>query len=109
MGLFEVVEGTTAPLDFSVLENGAPPDLTGMTITLILKDSAGAIVGVAGTVASPGIGVIRYTPNASDLVAASTPHTARFKVTSGASVKFYPGGGAHGGAADAMTWRVKAQ
>ena len=43
------------------------------------------------TVPTPAEGVVRYTPDAADLLATDTPHVARWKVTDGnGHVVFFP-------------------
>jgi len=89
-----LVAGTTAPQDFYLKSRGESPsgDMTGMTASLILKDSVtGALVPTSGNVAIPSVSVwlVRYTPDATDL----TPgvYKARFKVTdSGGRINYFP-------------------
>lgn len=102
-------EGQTAPEEF-VLKAGtsesdlAAVDLTGLTVDLVLKDRTGTTVTTTGDaiVVTAASGLVKYTPDNTDLVASATPHTARFKVTYGdGSIRYFPQG-------PAMRWRVHA-
>ena len=90
----EIVEGTTAPLTFQLLEAGEPLDLSGLTVTLSLKDRTGTIVSTAGmvTVTNAIDGEVTFTPaNAGVLVAANGPYFARWTLTtSGGAVSYCP-------------------
>jgi hypothetical protein len=95
MPVFEVVEGWTGPLDFTLKANGVAVDLTGMTVIFILKDKDGAAIDTSGnaSVVTPAAGLVSYSPDAGDLVAAKTPHSARWRVTDGGGkVVFFPHG-----------------
>jgi len=100
-------EGMTAPEEF-VLKQGnststlLPVDLTGLTVTLVLKDRLTRTVPTSGdvVVVTPASGLVRYTPDADDLVAQAGPYQARFKVTYvDGTIRYFPQGAA-------MTWNV---
>jgi uncharacterized phiE125 gp8 family phage protein len=93
MAELQLVEGWTGPIDETLKSNGVAVDLTGMTVELILQKATGAPVDTTGdvTVVTPASGLVRYSPDAADLVAAETPHVARWKVTDGGGkVVFFP-------------------
>jgi uncharacterized phiE125 gp8 family phage protein len=89
----KLVEGHTGVIDETLKSNGEAVNLTGMTVELVLQTALGALVDTAGdvTVPTPAEGVVRYTPDAADLLATQTPHVARWKVTDGnGRVVFFP-------------------
>ena len=91
--MLEIVEGWTGPVDMQLKKNGAPVDLTGCTVSLILRGSDGVAIDTAADVSvlEVATGKVRYLPDAEDLVAAKTPHWARFKVTDASSKNvFFP-------------------
>lgn len=88
-----IVEGWTFPLDFQLLKNGVvftAEELTGATYALILKDKDGVAVDTAGKVTSPSTSVVRFTPLATDLVAAKSPYSAHWKLTLSAGIVYVP-------------------
>jgi hypothetical protein len=89
-----IVQGTTAPLTFQLLENAAPLDLTGLTVTLLLNDAAGTAVTTTGKVAVTGTttGIVTFTPLATDMTAVLSPYSARWVLTSGSQVSYVPTG-----------------
>ncbi len=90
---FEVAEGTTANLDFTLTADGAAVNLSGGTVTILLKDKDGATVDTTGDVSviTASEGKVRYAPDSTDLVASVTPHRARFKfVDSGGLISYFP-------------------
>jgi uncharacterized phiE125 gp8 family phage protein len=89
----KLVEGHTGVIDEVLKSNGEAVNLTGMTVELMLQTALGALVDTAGnvTVPTPLAGVVRYAPDAADLLATQTPHVARWKVTDGnGHVVFFP-------------------
>ena len=93
MAELKLVEGHTGVIDEILKANGAAVNLTGMTVELVLQTADGAFVDTATdvTVETPAEGVVRYTPDAADLLATDTPHVARWKVTDGnGHVVFFP-------------------
>ena len=90
-----ITAGTTASLDFRLTADGSAVNLTGATVTLVLKDKSGTAVTTTGnvTVISATGGTVRFAPDAADLVATVSPHRARFKVTDSSSkIAYYPSG-----------------
>jgi len=101
--MVEIVEGWTSPMPFTLKGNGTPIDLSGMTVTLSLKDRRGASVDTAGkvTVTSAIDGEVTFSPAVGDLRAGSSPYAARFQVTdSNSKVLFVPN-------AEADAWKVR--
>ena len=90
-----IAEGTTANLDFTLTADGAAVNLTGATVTLVLKDKDGTEITTTSdvSVVTASEGKVRYAPDSTDLAAAVTPHRARFKVVdSGGLIAYYPSG-----------------
>lgn len=100
-------EGMTAPEEF-VLKQGTSStsltavDLTALTVELSLKNRLRNTVPTTGDVAivTAASGIVKYTPDATDLDAEHSPYKAKFKVTYGdGSIRYFPQG-------EAMTWNV---
>lgn len=97
--LCTVTEGWTQELGpFTLLVDGVPLDLTGMTVALILRNVQGRLSTVTGDTridAAPTTGKVYYKPDAVDLLAKKGPYTLHWKVTDGAGdVVFFPNGAA---------------
>ena len=97
--LLTITEGWTQTLDaFTLKANGTALSLTGLTVTMVLKDRNGDAVDTDGDLTpdpdqGTNPGVIRYTPDAADFVAAKSPYTVRFKVVDGdGAIAFFPNG-----------------
>jgi hypothetical protein len=93
MGALELVEGWTGNVDYALKADGELVDLTAMSLQLVLKDSALTVVSVTGTVSifSASSGGVTFVPASGDLLASSSPYSARFKVTdSGGKTVFFP-------------------
>ena len=92
---YELVEGRTAPIPFTVYRGAVVVNLTGATVSLIFLDVTGAPVVVGGSVQvldAPN-GSCQYTPLAADFDYKKSPYTVHVKADSGASgVRFYPRG-----------------
>jgi hypothetical protein len=91
----EYTAGWTAPIEHSLLHDGATFNGAGMTPAIILTDKNGAAVSVSGSVAwaNSAVSRVRYSPAAADLVAAKSPYKMHWKVTDGAGkIAFYPQG-----------------
>lgn len=91
--LTDVVEGWTGALPFTLNADGDPVDLTGRTVSVILKDARNLTVydsttpvAVTGTTA----GLVTFTPSSSDLVAARGPYRIRFRVATTSEKVFFP-------------------
>lgn len=81
--LTEVVEGWTGALPFTLKADGVAVDLTGMTVSIVLKDALGTSINnsTSGvTVTGSTSGLVEYAPTSSDFVAANTPYKVRFRV-----------------------------
>lgn len=96
--LMEVVEGWNSALDFTLqyLAYGStgyqPVNLTGMTVSVVLKDGRGRVVkdSTAGvSVTGSTSGQVSYTPSTGDFLAARTPYRIRFRVTDALSAVVY--------------------
>jgi uncharacterized phiE125 gp8 family phage protein len=93
MAELTLVEGWTGPIDETLQKAGVAENLTGMTVALLLQKASGAAVDTAGdvTITDAPAGKVRYSPDPTDLLAAETPHVARWQVTDGAGkVVFFP-------------------
>jgi hypothetical protein len=93
------VAGWTAPRDFALSIDGAAPDLTGWTVTLILRDPAGSLVASPGSVtlltqSGATLGHVRWTPASASILANATAATleyrAHFELTSGSTKRYFP-------------------
>lgn len=95
-----LVVGQTEPVEQQLTRNGVAENLTGATVELILWRGAVTINTAADVTAyDVALGKVRYTPDWDDL----TPgvYQARWKVTKGSSIGFFPDG-----PADIWTVRV---
>jgi uncharacterized phiE125 gp8 family phage protein len=92
MAELKLVEGWSSPIDETLKSDGVAVDLTGMTVELLLQKADGSLVDTTGdvSVVTPGSGLVRYTPDAADLLAADSPHVARWKVTNAGKVTYFP-------------------
>jgi hypothetical protein len=93
--LLDLTEGWTGPLPFTLKADGTAVNLTGMTVTMVLKDNAGNDVTTTGDVVitTAASGLVTYTPDATDLLASGSPYTVRFQVVDGSSqTVFFPNG-----------------
>lgn len=91
-----IVAGTTAAIRFQLLEAGAPIDLTGATVTLLLSDKTGTTVTSPGTVSvtTATEGKVQLAPtDVNVFVAANGPYLARWKVVdAGGKIYYVPSG-----------------
>lgn len=93
--LTEVVEGWTGVLPFTLNADGSPVDLTGLTVSIVLKDRhynsiKDTTEGVSVT-ASTG-GTVSYAPATSSgdlFLAAKSPYYVRFRVVDALGGKVY--------------------
>lgn len=104
--LLSVVSGWTGLLGpFTLKVDGTPLNLTGYTVTLVVKTSLGVVVALGGTVAlrnqTSFPGQVTYTPVATDFVweTGSTlerqPYTIHWKVVDGpGQIVYFPNGAA---------------
>jgi hypothetical protein len=95
--LIELVVGWTGAMDWQLLADDAPADLTGATPLLVVHDTTGALVTLAGTpsLVTAATGIVRYLPAAGDFAVALSPYAYRWKVTDAAGkVTYFPSGAA---------------
>jgi hypothetical protein len=87
-------EGRTKPIIVPLLSNGAPFDATGMTITIELRDRAGALFTPTGSVGwfNPAVSQVQFTPGVTDLTVARSPIGVYFKLTAGSDIDYAPSG-----------------
>lgn len=102
--LFEITEGWTALLGpFTLRVDGVPIDLTGLTITLVMRRQSGTAVTPGGTIdilnQTTNKGQLTYTPVAADFVWESNLYTnaqtyqLHWKAVDGANkVAYFPSG-----------------
>lgn len=91
----DLVEGWTGNIDFTLLADGTAANLTGCSLELILRDRAGSQIDTSSdaSIQVAASGTVRYTPDSTDLAAAGSPYSARWKVTDGsAKVTYFPSG-----------------
>jgi hypothetical protein len=79
----DLVEGWSAPLDFLLTVDGAPSDLTGLTLRgQAFNRLKNAVVLTSNVVtASATGGKVRLTPDTSDFLMAGSPYELRFYAT----------------------------
>lgn len=83
MAIYNIVEGTTDSVNFQLLDNGAPIDLTGFTVTLLLENRNGNPVPSPGTVSVTlaSQGKVKLAPtNVNVFEADNGPYYARWKL-----------------------------
>lgn len=82
--------GWTDPIDYQLLAGGVAFDLTGYTVTLDVRNAAGATVTWTGTVSvtDAAAGKVRFLPGAGDLVAGQ--FWVRWKATKDGRSGFFP-------------------
>ena len=101
----ELVEGWTETIRQTLKDDGVAVNGTGLTLGLELHDREGGAVETGGgkTAWSTQVsGIAGFTPAAEDLVATRGPYKARWVVTSGSTVVYYPNG-------EADVWKVRAK
>lgn len=90
--LTDIVEGWTGALPFTLKADGDPVDLTGLTVSIILKDVHGTVIkdstsGVAVTDTTAG--GVAYTPSSSEFLSTNTPYKVRFRAVDLTSGRIY--------------------
>lgn len=94
--IIEIIEGWTDPIEFQLTEGGQAIPLSGVTVTLLLRDRTGTTVPTTSmvTVVDEDDGTVLLTPsNANMFVAANGPYYARWKLTgAGIVVSYAPTG-----------------
>ena len=89
---YDIVVGTTNPLQFQLIESGEPIDLGSITVTLLLSNRNGTTVSSPGTVSivDSTNGKIQFTPtNSTVFIAADGPYYARWVLTTSLGVVSY--------------------
>lgn len=92
MATYRIIAGTTAALRFQLLEAGAPINLTGATVTVLLSDRTGTAVASPGSVSVDDAlnGKVSFTPTDANVFnAALSPYSIRWKVVDGSSAIYY--------------------
>lgn len=94
--LFEVVEGWTGALPFTLTADETPVNLTAMTVSVVLKNVSNETVldSTAGvTITSSTAGQGTFSPSSSHFVAAQTPYRIRVRAVDALSkVVYFPNG-----------------
>ena len=88
-----IVEGWSAPLDFELLNDGSPQNLTNMTLSGVAYNRVGVAVDLSSDVAviSATAGTVRLTPDTGDFVVSGSPYDVRFKVVDNSTqIAFFP-------------------
>lgn len=88
-----IAEGWSAPLDFELLNDGSPQNLTSMTVTGQGYDRLKNAITLTGDVAvlDATAGTVRLTPDTGDFAESGSPYELRFKVVDGSSQQaFFP-------------------
>lgn len=93
--LTEIVEGWTDALPFTLNADGVPVDLTGLTVSVYLKDNRGTVLNASTsgvTIVDATGGTVSYTPQStSEFVATRTPYKIRFQVRDATtSIVYFP-------------------
>lgn len=97
--LLSIVEGWNGALPFTLKADGAPVDLTGLTVKIVLKSADGTLVKdttagitITQTSSTGTYGFVEYAPSSSSgdlFLSASTPYRVRFQVTDALSKSVY--------------------
>ncbi len=83
MPYYDIVEGSSNNVQFQLLDNGVPIDLSSLTVTLLLEDRTGTVVSSPGTVTvtDAANGKVQLTPTSTSVfVASNGPYYARWKL-----------------------------
>lgn len=98
-----LVEGWTDQVRQVLKSDGVPVDLSGCSLSLVLRTNSGRLIPYQGVVVieDAANGIVLFQPAPTDLVAANSPLSATWMVTdSGSNVSFFPAGSAD-------TWYVR--
>lgn len=87
-----IVEGWTGNMDFRLLADGEPQNLTGMGVVGVAYNRLKTPVTLTGDVSilSATGGTVRLTPDASDFLESQSPYELRFMVTDAGLDVFFP-------------------
>lgn len=89
----DLTDGWTGQLVYILALDDVPQDLTGLTVTAILKSADQVVIDTVGDVAVTGLltGEVTFSPDPADLPAGN--YSLRFKVVDGSSrVVYFPNG-----------------
>lgn len=89
---YQLIQGTTAAIQFQLLEAGSPIDLTGCTVTLLLSDKTGTTISSPGTVTvnTAAEGKVQLAPaSITTFDSTISPYTARWKIVDGSGKIYY--------------------
>jgi hypothetical protein len=96
MAHYTIIAGTTAAIQFQLLEAGSPIDLTSCTVALLLSDKTGTTVSSPGTVTVTDAtnGKVQLAPTDANVFNASNgPYLARWRITDASSkISYVPSG-----------------
>jgi hypothetical protein len=93
LGVLELVEGWTGPLDFHLVGDGEPASLHGCDVTFLLGRGDGTEIEREAEIRDPGAGLVRWSPDPTDLVGGEAASTLRVRVVDAAGRKtFWPSG-----------------
>jgi hypothetical protein len=96
MAAYHIIQGTTTPLRFQLLEAGSPINLLGATVEIMIADRRGTSVTNPGTVTVTNAtnGKVEFVPaNATVFSSSNGPYSIRWKITeSGQTVYYVPSG-----------------
>jgi hypothetical protein len=91
---YDFVEGTTDPLQFQLLENGVPIDLTGVTVVVLIEDRTGTSQTLGSIVLVDALnGKIKFYPlSITSFVASLSPYYVRWQlnVDSTGAISYIP-------------------
>lgn len=87
-----IVEGWTGSMDFRLLADGDPQNLTGMTVEAVGYNRLKQAVVLTGdlSILSATGGTVRLQPDTGDFLEEQSPYELRFKVLDGGLAVFFP-------------------
>jgi len=94
----ELVEGWSADVDLHLVDEaaGSAYNLTGATVTLVIKNKNGTALTGTNSIPSPATqGIVRWTPTPAEILASVSPLYLHVKVTVSAKDTYVPQGLAH--------------
>lgn len=87
----DIVEGWNAAVDFRLVSDGSPQDLTGLTVKGQGYDRLGNAVDLTGDISVTGAtsGRVRLVPDTQDFLISGSPYELRFYATAN-GFEFWP-------------------